>query len=107
MGECCRDLPFQIRVGHWSASGCLCSDYRSITRSHLDREIRLRRHDTDRRFSGGVILAVLPIFILRRARQLSEREPEYNVGVLYSPPVVKAALFIFYVGVLVYAAFAR
>ncbi len=55
---------------------------------------------------GGVILAVLPIFILRRARQLSEREPEYNVGVLYSP-VVKAALFIFYVGVLVYAAFAR
>lgn len=55
---------------------------------------------------GGVILAVLPIFILRRARKLSEREPEYNVGVLYSP-AVKVALFVFYVGVLVYAAFAR
>ena len=55
---------------------------------------------------GGVILAVLPIFILRRARQLSEREPEYYVGVLYSP-VGKASLFIFYFGGLVYAAFAR
>ncbi|MEA4882410.1 MAG: aromatic amino acid transport family protein [Clostridia bacterium] len=52
---------------------------------------------------GGVILAVLPIFVLSRARARSERTPEYQVGVLYSP-VVKAALLLFYVGVLLYAA---
>ena len=55
---------------------------------------------------GGVILAVLPIFILAKARKRSEREPEYQVGIAYSP-IVRVALFVFYVGVLIYAAFAR
>jgi len=55
---------------------------------------------------GGVVLAVLPIFVLARARAASSRRPEYQVGALYSP-IVKIALFVFYVGVLAYAAFAR
>ncbi len=55
---------------------------------------------------GGVILAVLPIFVLARARAASGRQPEYQVGILYSP-VVKVALLLFYVGVLAYAALAR
>jgi len=55
---------------------------------------------------GGVILAVLPIFVLARARAASGRRPEYQVGILYSP-VVRIALLLFYVGVLAYAAFAR
>jgi len=55
---------------------------------------------------GGVILAVLPIFVLARARAASGRRPEYQVGILYSP-IVRIALFVFYAGVLAYAAFAR
>ncbi len=55
---------------------------------------------------GGVILAVLPIFVLARARAASGRQPEYELGILYSP-LVRIALLVFYVGVLAYAAFVR
>jgi amino acid permease len=55
---------------------------------------------------GGVILAVLPIFVLARARAASGRRPEYQVGVLYSP-VVRIALLVFYLGVFIVAAFTR
>lgn len=52
---------------------------------------------------GGVTLAVLPIFVLRRARAASDRTPEYTCGKLFAP-IVQVAVFAFYVGVLVYAA---
>jgi len=53
---------------------------------------------------GGVVLAVLPIPILLRARAHSEREPEFTCGALFAAPV-RAAVVLFYVGVLAYAAF--
>jgi amino acid permease len=52
---------------------------------------------------GGVVLAVLPMFVLARARHRSARVPEYRVGALFALPV-RLAVFAFYVGVLVYAA---
>ena len=52
---------------------------------------------------GGVVLAVLPIPILLRARRRNERTPEFVCGPLFSPPV-QVALVVFYVGALVYAA---
>lgn len=52
---------------------------------------------------GGVVLAVLPIPILLRARARNERKPEFTCGALFSAPV-RAALVLFYVGVLAYAA---
>ncbi len=52
---------------------------------------------------GGVLLALLPIPMLRRARSLGRREPEFTVG-LPSHGLFQSAMVIFYVGVLVYAA---
>ncbi len=52
---------------------------------------------------GGVVLAVLPIPILLRARARNERKPKFTCGALFSVPV-RAALVLFYVGVLAYAA---
>ena len=53
---------------------------------------------------GGVILAVLPIPILIRARRRNERAPEFTCGSLFSAPA-RALLAVFYVAILAYAAF--
>ncbi|OPZ62705.1 MAG: Tryptophan/tyrosine permease family protein [Firmicutes bacterium ADurb.Bin506] len=52
---------------------------------------------------GGVVLAVLPIPILLRARARNQRQPEFTCGVLFSVPF-RVSIVLFYVGVLAYAA---
>lgn len=53
---------------------------------------------------GGVLLALLPIAVLRRARRSDRREPEFAVG--WSSHVwFQVLMIVFYVGTLVYAGF--
>lgn len=52
---------------------------------------------------GGVVLAVLPIPVLLKARARNQRTPEFTCGALFSVPV-RVAVVLFYVGVLAYAA---
>jgi tyrosine-specific transport protein len=55
--------------------------------------------------AGGIMLALLPILVLRRARRRGDRTPEYAVASWLGAPV-QVLMLVFYVGALVLGAIA-
>jgi hypothetical protein len=54
---------------------------------------------------GGVLLALLPIWVLHRSRRWGDRAPEYTVAPWLGRPV-QVLMVVFYAGVLVLGAMA-
>ena len=54
--------------------------------------------------AGGVLIALLPILVLRRARRLGPRRPEYEVPRWFGWPL-QIAMAVSYLGTLALAAF--